>query len=73
MKIYIVVVVYRGVVDEVEAFTDEAKANSWRDEKLRENDIPTDPTERVKYYEQNLVDLDVDILEADLELPPMQN
>lgn len=49
MIIYIVIGVYAGVVDTVEAFLDEEKAHTFEKEVCEQLGIPYDTEERIKY------------------------
>jgi len=59
MNIYVITHVYKGILQDVKAFTKEEEANKYEKALCLTNGIPYDATEREKYYEENEVDDDI--------------
>lgn len=54
MKVHVIVSTYQGVVDEVRATLDEAKAEEIERKVCEEYGVPFDREERKRHYEENL-------------------
>jgi len=54
MKVYVIVGLYGAVIDEIEAFSNEQKADEFERKLCEEYEIPYDPTERQKRYDEDV-------------------
>lgn len=54
MTVYVVVGIYEGIINDIEAFSTQERADEYEEALCREYGIPYDQKEREKYYEERL-------------------